>query len=101
MNKVRKITTRKIKMGKPDQIVTKLEELTRYIENAQVKLQEGEVINLSHLDGEVAQLCEETLQLLPEEATRVQPVMSNMISRLEELGLALKDFQSNLKNKGA
>jgi hypothetical protein len=88
-------------MSKTNEIINKLETLTNFIEEAQIKLQQGEIINLSHLDGEVAELCNEILQLPPQDATQVQPIMGNMISKLEELGLALKDFQSNLKNKNA
>lgn len=85
-------------MTKTDAIVTKLQDMTQFIEQAQEKLKKGDVINLSHLDGEVAQLCDETLKLPPQEAMKVQPIMAKMISRLEELGLALKDFQASLKN---
>lgn len=85
-------------MSKSDEIIKKLNDITAFIEGAQQKLSEGEVINLTHLDGEVETLCQETLTLAPQEAAQVQPVMGNMISKLEELGLALKDFQSNLKN---
>ncbi|HPD82386.1 MAG: hypothetical protein R3D88_02295 [Alphaproteobacteria bacterium] len=88
-------------MSKADAIVTKLEDLTRFIEEAQDKLREGEVLNLSHLDEEVARLCEETLTLPPQDAARVQPIMGTMISKLEELGMALKDFQTNLQNRSA
>lgn len=87
-------------MSKADDIAQRLQELTEFIVNAQAQLKNGEVVNLSHLDDEVGQLCDETLKLKPEEAVRVQPIMADMISKLEELGLALKDFQSNLKPSG-
>lgn len=85
-------------MSKVDEITNKLEAITNFIEQAQIKLQQGEVIDLTHLDGEVAQLCNDTLQLPPADAQRIQPIMGNMISKLEELGTALQDFQTNLKN---
>lgn len=86
-------------MSKSDDIITKLNALTQFIEDAQNTLQKGEVIDLSHLDAEVAQLCDETLKLPPAEAVAVQPIMGNMITKLEALGVALKDFQSTLKEK--
>ena len=86
-------------MTKADEIVNRLKELTTFIEDAQERLKKGEILNLSHLDGDVAELCEQTLQLSPVDAGRVQPIMGSMITKLEELGLALKDFQSHLKNK--
>ncbi len=86
-------------MSKANDIKQKLEQIILFIEEAQKKLQEGEVINLSHLDGEVEALCQQTLQLPPSDAIEVQPIMGNMITKLEELGVALKDFQSNLKEQ--
>ena len=84
-------------MGNAEQITIRLQEMTSFIETAQAKLQKGEVVNLSHLDNEVAQLCDQTLKLPPQEASQVQPAMADMISKLEALGLALQEFQSNLK----
>lgn len=86
-------------MSKADNISQKLNALTQFIEEAQEKLQKGEVVNLTHLDAEVAQLCDETLKLPPKEAVKVQPIMGNMITKLETLGLALKDFQTSMKAK--
>ena len=86
-------------MSSAEQIKQQLEEITSFIEEAQKKLQEGEVINLSHLDHDVEKLCQATLQLPPNDAVTVQPIMGSMISKLEELGLALKDFQTNLKDQ--
>lgn len=86
-------------MSKVDDIKQKLDAMTAFIEEALEKLQKGEVLNLAHLDQEVSVLCEETLSLPPQEAQKIQPVMAHMISRLEELGVALKDFQNNLKEK--
>ncbi|HPF77827.1 MAG TPA: hypothetical protein PLF01_00925 [Alphaproteobacteria bacterium] len=84
-------------MSKADLIVQRLQELTSFIEDAQTKLQSGEVLSLSHLDDEVGQLCDQALNLPPQDAVKVQPVMANMISKLETLSIALKDFQSGLK----
>ena len=86
-------------MSKATEIINKLEALTLFIEEAQLKLQQGEVISLSHLDGEVAQLCNGALGLPPQEAVQVQPIMGDMISKLETLSLSLQDFQNNLKNQ--
>ena len=85
-------------MSNAEQIKSRLEELTSFIEEAQSELADGKVVNLSHLDNEVEELCQQTLSLAPQEAQQVQPVMATMISRLEELSVALQDFQKNLKN---
>lgn len=86
-------------MSKADQIVDRLTQLTTFIETANMQLAKGEVVNLSHLDSEVDDLCNQTTSLPPTDIVKVQPVMANMISKLEELGLALKDFQAELKSR--
>lgn len=80
-------------------IKNKLGELTGFITEATTRLEDGEVINLSHLDDEVDTICNAAMSLPPAEAAKVQEPMSLMISKLEQLGLALKDFQSHLKTE--
>lgn len=80
-------------------IKNKLGELTDFITEATTRLEDGEVINLSHLDDEVDTICNAAMSLPPAEAAKVQEPMSMMISKLEQLGLALKDFQSHLKTE--
>lgn len=85
-------------MSNAQQITARLNELSDFIDEAQAKLNDGEVVNLTHLDDEVATLCEQALALPPQEAAQVQPVMGDMISKLEQLGASLKEFQDNLKS---
>jgi len=80
-------------------IKNRLIELTNFIDDARTRLESGEVINLSHLDEEVDTLCNEAMSLPPTEAAQVQEPMSQMISKLEQLGVALKDFQTHLKTE--
>ena len=86
-------------MSDAQQIAARLNELSDFIDEANAKLDDGEVVNLTHLDDEVATLCEQTLSLPPQEAAQIQPAMADMISKLEELGTALKEFQESLKSK--
>ena len=86
-------------MSSAQEISSQLKELVSFIENAHEQLSSGTVVDLSRLDDEVARICEETLQLSPEEANNVQPAMAEMISKLEALGVALKEFQDGLRNK--
>ena len=86
-------------MSDADQISQRLQKLASFIEESQAKLQQGEVVNLSHLDDEVGELCDQALKLKPEDAVKIQPIMADMISKLEELGVALQDFQANMKAK--
>jgi urease accessory protein UreF len=86
-------------MSNPQKISQRLQELSDFIESAHTSLGEGEVVNLSHLDGEIEQLCNAALRLPPADAKEVQPVMADMISKLEALGLALQEFQNGLKSQ--
>ena len=85
-------------MSNAQQIAARLNELTDFIEEAQAKLESGEVMNMAHLDDEIAALCDQTVALPPQEAAQIQPIMGNMISKLEQLGISLKEFQDNLKS---
>jgi len=79
-------------------ITKKLDDLTQFIEDAHPKLEKGQVIPLSHLDEDVAKLCEQSLSLPPAEAKTIQPAMARMISKLESLGIALQTFQEQIKS---
>lgn len=83
-----------------DQIETRLDELTAFIEEAAASVQDGKMVGLHHLDDEIAGLCDAAVALPPNEAARVQPKMATMIKRLEELANALKDYQQAAGNKG-
>ncbi len=79
-------------------ITQQLHDLTSFINDALARLEKGEVINLSHLDDEVDSLCGQAIELPPAEAAKIQEPMAIMINKLEQLGIALKDFQTHLKN---
>jgi hypothetical protein len=85
-------------MTNADRINEKLSGLTAQIDEARARLDKGEVVNLSYLDEEVEQLCQQALSLPPHETAKIQEPMADMISRLEQLSVALKDFQTTLKN---
>lgn len=86
-------------MNEAHRIITRMKEINQFIDNAQTSLKNGRVINLSHLDDEVGQLCEQTLSLPPVEAKAVQPVMAELIGKLENLSLSLQSFQEKLRTK--
>ena len=79
-----------------DEIKTRMQELIEFISQANETIQGGEMVDLMGLDDEVASLCDRTLALPPEHAVIVQPLMAEMISKLESLGETLKDFQDNI-----
>lgn len=84
-------------MSDAESIITKLNEINDFISMAQIKLGQGEVVKLSHLDAEVEQICNQALALPPIEAKKTQSPMMDMIGNLDTLANALKDFQAQLK----
>lgn len=86
-------------MRNKDQIITELERLSAFIDEAQSKLEDGEVLNLAHLDDEVETICQEIVRLPPADAQSTQPAMAEMIGKLEVLGIALQEFQKKLKEQ--
>lgn len=84
-------------MRNKDQLIAELNRLSAFIEEAQIKLGDGEIINLSHLDGEVETVCQQIVKLPSKQAQDVQPIMADMISKLETLGISLQEFQKTLK----
>ena len=85
-------------MTKTDDIIATLKQMTADIEAAQEQLQSGNVADLSALDVKVAEICQETMELPSAEAMAVQPVMAEMIGKLEAFGMALKDFKNSFQN---
>lgn len=86
-------------MRNKDQIISELSRLSGFINEAQEKLAEGAILNLSHLDDEVETICQEIVRLPSADAQAVQPMMADMIGKLEMLGIALQEFQKNLKER--
>lgn len=80
-------------MSDVQDISIRMQDLIHFIEDASESVRSGVMTDLQGLDEEVASLCDRTISLPPEQALEVQPLMAEMISRLEDLGRALKEFQ--------
>ena len=80
-------------------IKTRMIELTDFIQQADDTINGGQMVDLQGLDDEVASLCDRALALPPQEATQIQPLMADMITRLEALGASLQRFQDNLRSE--
>jgi hypothetical protein len=86
-------------MSKIDDIRAQMQTLTDFIIAARDDVRSGKMVDLKHLDGTVASICERTLSLPPQQAGEIQPLMAEMIGYLEELGAALKDYQDQFDPK--
>lgn len=77
-----------------DQIETRMRELTDFISQSAQNVREGRMVALTHLDDEVAALCDAAIALPPAEAKQVQPSMAGMIAQLENLARALEEYRN-------
>ncbi len=84
-------------MKNKQEIINELKRLTALIEQTHTKLGDGTVEGLSHLESDVEVLCRHIIALPTLEAQSVQPMMADMITKLETLGIALQEFQTRLK----
>lgn len=76
-----------------EQIETRMRELTDFIAQAAQSVRDGRMVALTHLDDEVAALCDAAIALPPAEAKQVQRPMAGMIAQLEDLARALQDYR--------
>ncbi len=86
-------------MTKANDLSAQLIEMSNKIDTAQEELRQGKVANLSNMDAQIAALCDEIIQLPPAEAAEIQPIMGQMIGKLEAYGLALKDFKNSFQTQ--
>lgn len=88
-------------MSEAQNIIQRMNELTQFVSQSNDIIKGGQMVDLTGLDDEVASLCDRTVALHPQEAMQVQPVMAELISKLEELGRTLQQFQNNLGSQGS
>ena len=82
---------------KSDEIRTRMEKLSVFIQDAESTVRGGKMVDLSGLDRDVALICNKAVALPPAEAHEIQPLMAEMIGNLERLSSALKDYKEDLK----
>ena len=85
-------------MSEMEDIQARMRDICDFILSSAAQVDSGEMVNLAGLDDDVASLCERALALPPEEAAQVQPLMAEMISNLERLGQALRDYQDRARS---
>ena len=80
-------------MSEAEDIKNRMEQLTQFIIEVNEKIKGGDMVDLTGLDDEVASLCDRSVALPPQLAIQMQPLMSEMIAKLEDLSVTLEDFQ--------
>ena len=74
-------------------LTERLQELIEFIEKANHSMDEGAVPSLGNLDQTVALLCSDVEKSEPEIARQAQPLMAQMITKLDELAVKLQNLQ--------
>lgn len=71
----------------------RFEDLIAYIIKANEDVLDGRIRRLNDLDQNIEKLCQDTLATEAIIAKQMQPLMGEMISRLDELASNLKEFK--------
>ncbi len=80
----------------PADIRTKMEELKTYIQDADIAVRGGKMVDLGGLDKRVSQICLQATSQPKAKALEIQPLMAELIGELERLTLSLKDYRDGL-----
>ncbi len=69
------------------------------IDKALADIAAGKIVNLGKMDDEVAALCREVESAGSETAHAMKAVLGTMITKLDELGERLTEFQARMQGK--
>ena len=73
-----------------EDLITKFEDLIQFIQDAQTQLNEGKIIKMDELGSTVAKLCAAVDNADQDTATRVKPLLADLIQNLDR-------FERNLQ----
>ncbi len=76
-----------------------MEKLKIFIQDADITVRGGTMVDLTGLDRDVATICTKAVALPPAEAHDLQPLMADLIGELERLSITLKDYRDDIKKK--
>jgi hypothetical protein len=82
----------------PAEISNKMRSLSDFILDAETKVREGKIVDMSGIDRDVNVICSKAMALPADKSLEIQPLMAELIGHLERLGMALKDYKDNLKS---
>jgi hypothetical protein len=81
--------------GTPDDLKTGFEDLIAFLRQANDKALAGEVCDLGSLEKNISALCAEAEKAKGADAAALGPLMSEMISRLDELEFNLRALKNH------
>lgn len=76
-----------------EQLGRRLSELIAFVEQASQDVQAGKIPNLHNIESEVAVLCKRVETSTPDIARQVQPLMGEMIGKLDQLAQELTEYK--------
>ncbi len=82
-----------------DSIETRLKAQIDIIEQALIDINHGDVGDLEGLDDEVESICDDIKKLPHDIAQSTEPLMLEMIGKLEKLAVVLQEHQDDLKGR--
>jgi len=77
-----------------------IEQLIDAIDNAKERTENNEVVDLTALEGTIEALCKQVTTLPSQEARETQPLIGELISKLDMLEIQLTDFKSRIGTQG-
>lgn len=72
----------------------KMEEISAFIRQAEESARDGTLMDITKLEGEIAQICSGIAKLPSAETVDIHPLMAEMIGALERLEIVLRDYKS-------
>lgn len=77
------------------EITARIEQVKTYIQDCERRITQGEVIPLTGLDKNVEEICNDIAELPQKEAEGLDKKLSGLISALDKLVAAIRNFEEN------
>jgi len=77
-----------------------LQQKIEQIDAAIIKIRHNVLVDISFMDKEVAKLCQQILGAEGMAAKMLEPKMIEMINKLDELAVEIKDYQDRMNPDG-
>lgn len=79
-------------MNNAKSITERLHDLIRFIDEAHISVDNGSVPPIKTIEQRVVQICVEAEKSPPDIARQAQPLIAQMITKLDELAVKLQSF---------
>lgn len=83
----------------PEDIQKGLEEILRYVQEAETRVQRGESVDLAGMDEKVAAICMAIEQSDPETGKNTEALLADLVEKLDGLANAIKTQVDQMKDQ--